>query len=278
MRSVLPGLGTCVVVLATACGFHPETASDGPSGSALSSDGNALDSGIDGSVSPDALLVPTGMIAYYPMDTLSGTSVVDATGRGHDGTCNPCPTITTGQIGGAYAFDGSDVVSIPVPTQANELNTTSAFTVAFWASFTTLPANTGNEATEYACPINKPFGATDSDSWQLCYAGTMAQWLYGTQGTSSFNGIYTSGGPPIVTATWYHFALTWDGSTKALWIDGTSSGSSGFSGIEFDTNSLMFGADTLDTAPSATFTGKLDDVRIYNRALSSTEIALLAAQ
>src|SRR5580693_3984590 len=139
MRSVL-GLGTCGVVAATACGFHPETAADGPT---IANDGAALDGGIDSSVSPDALLVPTGMIAYYPMDTLSGTTVVDATGRGHDGTCNPCPTATTGQIGGAYSFDGSDVVTIPVPTVANELNTTSAFTVAFWVSFTTLPANTG---------------------------------------------------------------------------------------------------------------------------------------
>jgi hypothetical protein len=105
----------------------------------------------------------------------------------------------------------------------------------------------------------------------------MAEWFYGTQGASSFSGIYTSG-ETIATATWYHFALTWDGSTKALWLDGTSAGSGGFSGIVFDTNSLMFGADTLDGASSATFTGKLDDVRIYNRALSSSEIAVLAAQ
>jgi hypothetical protein len=269
-------LGAYALMLGTACGFHPETASDGPSGPAVPNDA-AFDSGVDVGVSPDALLVPTGLIAYYPMDTLSGTTVSDATGRGHDGTCNPCPTTTTGKIGGAYSFDGSDVVTIPVPTIANELNTTSAFTAAFWVSFTTLPTDTGSEATEYACPINKPYGTADSDSWQLCYAGTMAQWFYGTQGNSSFNGIYTSGAT-IATTTWYHFALTWDGSTKALWIDGTSAGSSSFSGIEFDTNALMFGADTLDTAPSAMFTGKLDDVRIYNRALSSTEIATLAAQ
>ena len=72
---------------------------------AVSNRGNGSDAGVP----LDALLVPTGLIAYYPMDVLSGTTITDETGRGHDGECSadPCPTVKPGKIGGSYAFSGS---------------------------------------------------------------------------------------------------------------------------------------------------------------------------
>ena len=73
-------------------------------------------------------------------------------------------------------------------------------------------------------------------------------------------------------------AITWDGSKKDLWVNGSSIATSSVSGIEFDTNSLKLGADLYDENPSAVFAGSLDDVRIYDRALTSTEIATLADQ
>src|ERR1043166_5563651 len=64
-------------------------------------------SGSDGGGIPD-------LVAAYPMDDAITNGVVPASSSAFSGVCeNPCPTVVTGKIGGAYAFDGTQSILLP---------------------------------------------------------------------------------------------------------------------------------------------------------------------
>ena len=66
------------------------------------------------------------------------------------------------------------------------------------------------------------------------------------------------------TGDWSHIAMTYDGSTQKLYVNGSLAASAALSGsINQDANSLLIGQF---------FNGMLDEVAIYNRALSATEV------
>jgi hypothetical protein len=81
---------------------------------------------------------------------------------------------------------------------------------------------------------------------------------------------------------WHQAVATWNGSTISLYVDGVSDATAvSFSGSlrTNQTNSLTIGADDAAIGAGSTplnyFNGTIDDVRIYNRALSATEVANL---
>ncbi|HYK50479.1 MAG TPA: LamG domain-containing protein, partial [Terriglobales bacterium] len=85
----------------------------------------------------------------------------------------------------------------------------------------------------------------------------------------------TFGGPlfgtaALTTNTWTHFAGTYDGMTLRLYVNGTQVASRAQTGpIAISTNALQIGGDSIY---GQYFPGKIDEIRIYNRALSATEI------
>jgi hypothetical protein len=205
------------------------------------------------------------LIAWYPLE---GTAWEDATGHGHDGTCvGACPASAAGRIGNAAMFN---MQRVNVPGTAFIF--TNGFTVALWVY------RTGIDSADGSCLINKLLGTpttTSIDSWQFCVtpSGTAT---YLSHDGASFNTI-TAGNVP--TGAWHHYALTWSGSTtrtKKLWVDGTSNVQS-TTAIAFDTALIIFGADQNNGVSGGWYYGLIDDVRIYNRVLTATEIQALAA-
>ena len=88
-------------------------------------------------------------------------------------------------------------------------------------------------------------------------------------------GTFLSSGPVYGTAvlplnTWSHLALTYDKVTLRLYVNGTQVGSAAASAdIATSSNPLQIGSDSIY---GQYFKGRIDEVRIYNRALSATEI------
>lgn len=81
----------------------------------------------------------------------------------------------------------------------------------------------------------------------------------------------------VPTGSWHHVVGTFDGHTLAVYIDGNPAANSAVSGAirpSIGTN-LMVGADPID--PARKFTGVVDEVRVYRRALSASEVATLYA-
>ena len=90
----------------------------------------------------------------------------------------------------------------------------------------------------------------------------------GTGGTFSGNPLY--GTVALTVNTWTHLACTYDGSTLRLYVNGTQVSSRAQTGtMATSSNPLQIGGDSLF---GQYFRGSIDEVRVYNRALSATEI------
>ena len=74
---------------------------------------------------------------------------------------------------------------------------------------------------------------------------------------------------------WAHLAGTWDGTTKRIYVNGVMVASTA-SQISYDTHNIYLGADENNGTLALPFDGELDDLRVYNRVLSASEIAALA--
>ena len=218
----------------------------------------------------DASTLSDGLIAWYQMESIAGSSAADATGHGHDGACGLCPTVVAGHTGSGFSFDGTTRVDV---SDAGAFDT-GAFTVAMWVEYTDLDYST------YECPTGKVLDSTIYNSWELCYHDD-GKWLYDTVPPSStgyqFAALEGSSGPSV--GVWYHTAMVWDGSTKSLYIDGALAATASNVQVAFGSGMpLSFGADIDYGGQSSEFVGVLDDLRIYGRALGSAELAALAAE
>jgi len=196
---------------------------------------------------------PAGLVAAYGFDAGSGTSLTDVTGNGHTGTISGATWTTTGKHGGALDFDGTnDLVTI---TDHPDLDLTTGMTLEAWINPRTV------------------------DSWQAAIVkeipGDLAYGLYpggpGPSGWITTTGWQTVIAPnPLPTNTWTHLALTYDGTMLRLYHNGTQVAATTHTGtITTSTNPLQLGGNTIW---GEHLNGQLDDVRIYNHALTPTHI------
>ena len=78
--------------------------------------------------------------------------------------------------------------------------------------------------------------------------------------------------PPLVSESmitdgnWHRIALVWDGSHRTLYVDGVAVAEDMQDGLRASSNGLYFGTGST-FAPGTFFSGLIDDVRIYNRAV-----------
>lgn len=205
--------------------------------------------------------VPTnGLVGWWKFDEGGGSTAADSSGQGNDGTLNgsPLPTWTTGQINGALSFDGTSQYVSSTNSSSLEIYN-SPITVAFWMKM-------NNTATSQIAVL-KPYEYT------VCVGGGNIS-LHDTYG----NGLGTS--VSLSSGTWYHVAMVFDGtSTIYTYLNGSLVGTPGISGTwsaTADTSNLTIAkGDGILGCSANYFDGTIDDVRIYNRALSATEVAQL---
>ena len=199
-----------------------------------------------------------GLVAHYPMDELGDLAhcLSDATGRGHTGTClGGMPNVVPGKHGMAYQLDG--VIQLHVGDAA-DLDPPS-LTVAFW--FQIAPSSLGG------CAVNRLHAGVPEDTWQICPNADSTYYVAGSA---------MSHVPKLTVAgEWHHAALTFDGNRAAFWYDGISQLVADSTPLAWDTNDMIIGTDIDNGMPVAGFAGLVDDLRIYERALSQQEIAAL---
>lgn len=194
----------------------------------------------------------TNLLARWKFDAGSGTTAVDSAG-GNTGTLVNGPTWTTGYSGTAVSFDGvNDVVT----TTASLLNNRSAFTVAGWYK------------SSYTTGTVSLFGQNDVVELGLS-GGKVSVWTAGGGSASSST---------LPTANqWHHVTCVGDGNGVRLYVDGVLAGSGGpAANYGSSADPVRIGAGVWSSSGNP-FTGQIDDVRIYSRALSAAEAAALAA-
>jgi uncharacterized repeat protein (TIGR01451 family) len=162
-------------------------------------------------------------------------------------------------VGQAFALNGT---SAYVSAPDNASLHVSALTVEGWFFLT------GGSGTRMF--VSKTAGAGLSNSFLIFIAGDGS--IGAGVGDSTTTDILASATFPTTNA-WHHFAYTYDGAVQAVYLDGALAASSGTAQvIGYDAHPLLLGADIDNESPVSFFPGALDEVTIYNRALSSTEI------
>ena len=196
-----------------------------------------------------------GLVAAYGLDAGSGSSVADASGRGNVGSVSGATWNAAGRFGSALSFDGvNDWVSVP---DAGSLDLTTGMTLEAWVR----PSVLGSWRTVVF--KERPGG--------VVYA------LFADQAGSRPLGQVFIGGERNAVGTaavplnaWTHLATTFDGSVVRLYVNGSLTASTAVSGaMAASTGLLRLGGNSVW---GEWFSGLIDEVRVYNRALSAGEI------
>jgi len=209
----------------------------------------------------------SGLVGSWSFDESTGTTVHDSSGNGNNGTLINAPLWWNGKFGTALNFDGTDdYVEIP----HNETLTSSNFTIEAWIYLSSDVVGTQARIVSKQETISKSYSF---DIFGNGYGGSTGNQLLSSIGTGAtwYNFLSTT---HLSNQTWYHVAGTQEGTNSKIYIDGqldkngtTSTQTANNTGV------LTIGCQK-QTGTNATyfFNGTIDEVRIYNRALSQQEI------
>ena len=204
----------------------------------------------------DAPPTPPGLVGAWAFGEGLGNTTSDASGNNNTGTITGATWTNQGRYGGALSFSGSGTL-VSVPSSAS-LNVSSAMTLSAWIK--PAAAQSGWRTIMQRQP-DAYFLNASSDAGALRPAGG------GTLGGST---VYTTGPTANPVGTWTYQTLTYDGATLRLYINGTQVASRAQTGaIQSSTSPLWIGGNQ---PYGEYFNGLIDEARVYNRALSQTEI------
>ena len=196
-----------------------------------------------------------GLVAAYSFDEGTGSTVTDKSGNNNAGTIANA-TWTTGRFGKALSFNGSNsMVSVADKTS---LHLSTGMTLEAWV-YPTAAMNAWRAIIVKEQPDDISYYLYASSDKNQPAAGN----FIGAERT-----LYSGTQLPI--NAWTHLAATYDGSTQRLYVNGAQVATRTQTGaIQTSTNPLRIGGDSLW---DEYFQGRIDEVRIYNRALSVSEI------
>ncbi|HHX22904.1 MAG: LamG-like jellyroll fold domain-containing protein [Tepidanaerobacteraceae bacterium] len=205
----------------------------------------------------------TGLVAHYTFDG----DVKDSSGNGNDGRSIGEISFVDGKIGKGAKFDGSSYIQVG---DSSDLDLTNAFTFSVWL-YKEKPLGDG---------VRMPVickGESD-DFWEapyrliLGYGSTHAEicLIAPEQNESAEH----SSDASVPTQNWTHLVVTWDGTRATFFKNGAISTviRTNINTIYFNDHDLLIGADTVD---GNFYHGIMDDLRIYNKALSDVEVRAL---
>jgi hypothetical protein len=198
---------------------------------------------------------PVGLVASYSFNEGSGGTVNDSSGNGNTGAISGA-NWTTGKYGGALQFTGtSSWVSV---ADSTSLDLTTGMTIEAWVYPTATKTNWATLVMK-----ERPSG--------LAYV------LYGSSPQNQPNAYLFTTTEQGVTApnalplnTWTHVAASYDGTKLRIFINGTEAASTFVSGnITVSGGALRIGGNSVW---GEYFIGKIDEIRIYNQALTQAQI------
>ncbi|ADV83069.1 Fibronectin type III domain protein [Terriglobus saanensis SP1PR4] len=207
-----------------------------------------------------------GLVGFWPMEDGTGNTVSDASGNGHSGSLpNGGESLFTsdGYINDGVAFHGTTIAdNITVPDSSDlDFTASQSFTLATWVR---LDAITGVEQ-----PIVLK-SANNGNVYGLLFNGNNQFVMRGPAGDVAGTVAATKG-------VWAHVAMVQDGTanTRTLYVNGqavangVAQDANGPGALEWGEEDLPSGSDHVQFG----FQGVIDETRLYNRALSASEIA-----
>ncbi len=210
--------------------------------------------------------IQTGLVAYWPLNEGKGTTTADMSGNGHNGTLNLGATwVSPGFIGdAAVRIDGNPGSRVAVGTW----DPGEQLTLAIWARWT---------GEQNKAPRTGLIGKRDDWSdigirWfsEVMTSGEVRMRNF-TQTVSSPAGAMTAH-----INEWAHVAITYDGVAARIYLNAKQVGSGAFTLGPLKTAGMGLGCkDGGSNSSTETFSGDLDEARIYNRPLSVADVKQL---
>ncbi|HEU4726020.1 MAG TPA: LamG-like jellyroll fold domain-containing protein, partial [Candidatus Eisenbacteria bacterium] len=197
-------------------------------------------------------LIPDGLVAGYAFEEGAGTTTSDESGNGNDGALAGAVWTTQGRFGNALAFTGSNS-KVTVPDSPS-LQLASGMTLEAWV----YPTAATGAWTDVIMKWNDDYYVTASSqpNGRPACGSRLSGSLYGTSA--------------LPVNAWSHLATTYDGAFVRLYVNGLEVGNRAATGtLPASGGPLSFGGDGLF---GQYFTGRIDEVRIYDHALTPSEI------
>jgi hypothetical protein len=208
--------------------------------------------------------VPTNsLLAWYPFTGNAN----DLSGNGHNGTVNGATSTTDryGNPGSAYLFVSSVYISVPDnPANFRPQNVS----ISVWALFTNTPSAT------FPTLISKNAGTGGSESATVFYYTPQSSWDANTGGPSYYNPPVAAPANPTL-GVWTHLVYQFDGinSAQAIYMNGVLIATNTVpQGITYDASIWTIGAQSEYGTIDSFFPGKADDIGIWSRTLTPTEV------
>ena len=200
-----------------------------------------------------------GLVGYWPCDEMQGGTVSDQSGHGHDGIFRGNAQWTDGRIGGALDLDGQG--SYVLIEDEAALNLKSEITVACWVNIRSVTSDW------------MPFITKRNDSWRLSTGPDRdASFHLGLNNQPSGARVTTQW--PGTVGEWHHVTATYGSQTMRLYVDGKLWATEYYAGgITTNNSPVTIGANL----PNLYYDGFIDDIRVYNHALSAADVEELAS-
>ncbi|OYV03817.1 MAG: hypothetical protein CFE26_20170, partial [Verrucomicrobiales bacterium VVV1] len=208
-------------------------------------------------VLPLAAQTPTDPVAWLKAEG----NALDATSFGNHGVVNGSVPYVAGKVGNAFSFNGNGANYVRIPNSASLQS--SLLSVEYWIYF--------NNA-QNSVNVTKRSSSGAGDAWQvgISYSGGNFNLQFvGFQTNGQLQDWYSPAlSSPV--GVWTHVAATYDGSTVRGYVNGTQ--------VLTQSAALQLGTRNSDifigAYPTGIFSldGKVDELSIYNRALSAAEV------
>ncbi|MGB7768100.1 MAG: LamG-like jellyroll fold domain-containing protein [Verrucomicrobiia bacterium] len=218
-----------------------------------------------------ATTVPTqtpGLVAAYSFDEGAGTTATDASGNTNNGTIGSAAWTHYGRYGGALMFDGT--TAFVTVTDAASLHLTSGMTLEAWVNPVTVSTDPGGDFSDI---IYKGQGENKNGTFNdNYYLEESSPDNYSPDGGGTFGtlNIGTYGTIGLPANQWSHVAVTYNGTLLELYVNGVPVSSLAQTGnIASSTGALTIGGDSYY---GQYFWGIIDEVRVYNLALTQAQI------
>ena len=211
----------------------------------------------------------SGMVGYWPLDDGNGSTAVDMSGRSCAVSGAGGNTWTTGARGGAAKFTalGQHLKT----TDTGLIRTDASFSVAAWVELDDTNDNyvavsaKGGQASGFVLGYTKD-------------AGNVWEFMMPNDGSNPYPGTWRAASASApVTGTWTHLAGVFDDVTDelVLYVNGVIQGRARHPNPWNATGELVIGGGWYTSSWSRTWSGSIDDVRLYDRALTGSDVGQL---
>lgn len=224
----------------------------------------------DSTMPPPATQLPTGEAAVWKLDEASGSNVTDSSGNGLNGTLTGTHSRVAGQVGQAVKLSPGGLISAGKPV----INTDQSYTVATWVR---LNSGSSSQAVLSQMGVNQPafnLSYTASSAAELDQRWTLS--VITEDRADSLKMFAMQSEKPAKVGQWTHLAVQHDQTAHKfrLYVDGEPVAERDYT-IDWNARGAFEVGRGRDFAEPATLDGAVDELRVYQRALTGQEIRTL---